>query len=62
VQRYIQAQKFYTTLPHKLDQAEDEFHNKQPKPEEKWNTLEVGRFGEEGWSISSSYKPSKSDD
>ena len=58
----MQAQKFYKTLPHKLDQAEEEFNRGQPKPKEKWDTLEVGTFGEDGWSISTTFKPSETDD
>tara|TARA_B100000085_G_scaffold282124_2_gene310062 strand:- start:798 stop:977 length:180 start_codon:yes stop_codon:yes gene_type:complete len=58
----IQTKKFYTTLPHKLDQAEAEFHEAQPDKDVQWDTIEVGKFGEDGWSISTTFKPSKSDD
>jgi hypothetical protein len=61
VHRYIQAKKFYATLPHKLDQAEKEWHKAQPI-EDPWETTETGTFGEDGWSISTSYKPFEKDD
>ena len=48
-------------LPHKLDQAEKEWHKAQPI-EDPWETTETGTFGEDGWSISTSYKPFKKDD
>ena len=62
MQRVIQERKFYATLPDKLDQAEDEFHKAQPKPEVQWDTIEVGEFGKDGWSISTTFKPSHTDD
>ena len=64
IQRAINAKKFYTTLPHKLDAAEEEWLKTQPveKPEENWNTQETGTFGEDGWSISTSYKAMEKDD
>ena len=62
MQRYVQAKKFYATLPHKLDQAEKEFHEAQPTEPDPWNTIETGTFGEDGWSISTTYKPFESDD
>jgi len=31
VQRAVQRKKFYATLKHKLDQAEQEWHRSQPK-------------------------------
>ena len=49
-QRAIQAQKFYATLPHKLDQAIDEV--KEPDKPIKYDFKEEGTFGEDGWSIS----------
>ena len=62
VNRYIQSKKFYATLPHKLDQAEEEWHKTQPIEETQWETTEEGTFGEDGWSISTSYKALKKDD
>ena len=58
IQRAIQAKKFYTTLTHKLDAAEEEWVETQPveKAEDQWQTKETGTFGEDGWSISTSYK------
>ena len=55
---------FYTTLPHKLDAAEEEWIKTQPVEEikEKWDTQETGTFGEDGWSISTSYKAMEKDD
>ena len=61
-QRFIQAKKFYTTLPHKLDQAEEEWHQAQRPEETPWETKETGTFGEDGWSISTSYKHLQKDD
>ena len=57
MQRAINAKKFYTTLPHKLDAAEEEWNKAQPveKTEDTWETKETGTFGEDGWSISTSY-------
>ena len=64
IQRAIQAKKFYTTLTHKLDAAEEEWVETQPieKAEDKWETKETGTFGEDGWSISTSYKAKEKDD
>jgi hypothetical protein len=56
VNRYIQAKKFYATLPHKLDRAEEEWHKQQPPLEDPWETKETGTFGQGDWSISTSYK------
>ena len=63
--RYIATsivQKFYATLPHQLDQAEEEWHKTQPTEETQCETIETGRFGEDGWSISTSDKPLQDDD
>lgn len=30
INRFVQAQKFYKTLPHKLDRAEAQWHKQQP--------------------------------
>jgi len=62
VQRYIQKKKFYATLSNKLDQAEEEWHKAQPTEEPTWETTEEGTFGEDGWSISTSYNPLQKDD
>ena len=32
------------------------------KPKEQWNTQETGTFGEDGWSISTSYKAMEKND
>ncbi len=62
VQRYIQTKKFYATLPHKLDQAEEDWHQAQEPEESQWDVSETGKFGEDGWSISTSYKHLENDD
>jgi hypothetical protein len=64
IQRAIQAKKFYTTLSNKLDNAEEEWIETQPieKAEEKWESKETGTFGEDGWSISTSYKAVEKND
>jgi len=62
VQRYIQAKKFDATLSHKLDKAEEEWHKTQPVEEASWETEETGTFGEDGWSISTSFKPIQKND
>ena len=62
--RIIREKKFYATLPDKLDAAEKRWHKAQPedKAEEQWQTTETGTFGQDGWSISTSYKPLIPDD
>jgi hypothetical protein len=62
IQRAIQTKKFYTTLPHKLDAAEEEWHYSQPTEKDGWTASEEGTFGEDGWSISTSYKAVEKDD
>ena len=53
----IQAQKFYKTLAPKLDAEEEKWLEAQPDEQEvKWEFNETGTFGEDGWSISTSYK------
>ena len=52
IRRYIQDKKFYTTLPHKLTAAENEWHKTQPNLNPEPEFKETGVFGEEGWSIS----------
>ena len=60
----IQQKKFYSTLPHKLDAAEEDYWqnavDKDPDPA--WIANEEGTFGEDGWSISVSHKSVKTDD
>jgi hypothetical protein len=59
----IQEQKFYATLPHKLDQAEEEWLKAQPnEPELDWDFEEVGEFGKDGWTISYTHKSVQNDD
>ena len=62
VHRYIQERKFYATLPHKLDQAEDEFHKAQPKDDVQWDTIEVGSSGKKAGLFLRPIKPSDTDD
>ena len=58
LRRKVQAQKFYTTLPHKVDNAVEEFKQAtpEPDPELEWYFEEVGEFGQEGWTISYRHK------
>lgn len=57
----IQARKFYATLPHKLDAAEEAWLKAQPSEESMTTEQETGTFGEDGWSISKSHKAFKND-
>ena len=57
VDRFIQDKKFYATLPHKLDQAEEEWLESQPETESPWEIEETGTFGEGDWSIRATFKP-----
>ena len=50
MQRFIQEKKFYTTLPHKIDQAIDEVTESTKSIE--YDFQEEGTFGEDDWSIS----------
>jgi len=52
----IQAQKFYATLPHKLDVAEEKWLASQPQEPSQVIETETGTFGEDGWSISKSHQ------
>tara|TARA_R110002074_G_scaffold96841_2_gene210343 strand:+ start:1016 stop:1216 length:201 start_codon:yes stop_codon:yes gene_type:complete len=63
VRRKIQAKKFYTTLPHKINSAVEDFKLSTPVPEEEldWKFEEVGEFGQDGWTISYNYKSTKDD-
>ena len=55
VNRAIQARKFYATLPHKLDNAQEEWLDAQPLEKTQTTNTETGTFGENGWSISKSH-------
>jgi len=63
VRRKIQAKKFYTTLPHKINSAVEDFKRATPEPDEElnWEFEEVGEFGQDGWTISYSHKSKKDD-
>tara|TARA_R110002012_G_scaffold7325_1_gene34546 strand:- start:247 stop:468 length:222 start_codon:yes stop_codon:yes gene_type:complete len=54
--RAIQAKKFYATLPHKLDNAQEKWLDSQPAEKSQVTATETGTFGEDGWSISKSNK------
>jgi hypothetical protein len=56
VNRAIQAKKFYATLPHKLNAAQDAWLETQPAEESQVTETETGTFGTDGWSISKSHK------
>jgi len=57
LKRWAQKKKFYATLPHKLDKAEEEWLKAQPdEPELDWTFEEVNEFGEDGWTISYTHK------
>jgi len=61
VRRKIQAKKFYTTLPHKINGAVEDFKRSTPEPDPEldWKFEEVGEFGEDGWTISYTHKSKK---
>jgi len=63
VRRKIQERKFYTTLPHKIDSAVEDFKLSTPELDEEldWKFEEVGEFGQDGWTISYNYKSKKDD-
>jgi hypothetical protein len=63
VQRKIRAKKFYATLPHKLDNAVEDYKKEVPEedPELDWEFEEVGEFGQDGWTISYSHKSMQRD-
>ena len=58
LRRKIQEEKFYKTLPHKIDNAVEEFNKAtpEPDPELEWFFEETGQFGQEGWTISYRHK------
>jgi len=63
VRRKIQSKKFYTTLPHKINSAVEDFKLSTPEldPDLDWKLEEVGEFGQDGWTISYSHKSEKDD-
>mgnify|MGYP006872149264 FL=1 len=61
INRAIQAKKFYTTLPKKLDNAQEEWLKSQPAEKSQVIETETGTFGEDGWSISKSHQAFKDD-
>ena len=58
MRRWIQSRKFYATLPHKIDNAVDEYLAATPEPDPTldWEFEEVGEFGQDGWTISYTHK------
>ena len=56
INRSIQERKFYATLPHKLDDAEEKWLASQPVEKSLEIETEIGVFGEDGWSISKSHQ------
>ena len=52
--RFIQAKKFYATLPHKIDSAIEDYKKSIPEPEEdlEWEWEK----SDDGWTISYRYK------
>jgi hypothetical protein len=56
INRAIQAKKFYTTLPHKLDNAQEKWLKSQPAEKSQVTETETGTFGSDGWSISKTHK------
>jgi len=55
VNRAIQAKKFYATLPHKLDNAQEKWIATQPPEKTLVKDTETGTFGTDGWSISKTH-------
>jgi len=55
VNRAIQEKKFYATLSHKLNAAQDAWLETQPAEESLTTDTETGTFGEDGWSISKTH-------
>ena len=63
VNRAIQAKKFYTTLPKKIDNAVEDCIEEMEVLKEPTEVIkEVGIFGEEGWNISKTASFYKNDD
>ena len=61
IDRAIQERKFYATLPHKLDDAEQKWLASQPQEKSQVIETETGTFGEAGWAISKSHKAFEND-
>tara|TARA_B100001094_G_scaffold325101_1_gene378868 strand:- start:1317 stop:1538 length:222 start_codon:yes stop_codon:yes gene_type:complete len=61
IDRAIQAKKFYATLPHKLDDAEQKWLATQPQEKSQVIKTETGTFGEAGWAISKSHQAFEND-
>ena len=61
VNRAIQAKKFYATLPHKLDNAQNDWLKAQPAEESQVTETETGTFGTDGWSISKTHTAFRDD-
>jgi len=55
VNRAIQEKKFYATLSHKLNAAQDAWLETQPTEESLTTDTETGTFGEDEWSISKTH-------
>ena len=64
VKRFIQEKKFYATLPHKIDDAVEDYLDSIPPevPDLEWKFEETGNFGEDGWTISYTHKSVEKDD
>jgi hypothetical protein len=45
-----------------LDREEETWRKAQPVEESQWKTNETGTFGEDGWSISTSYDAMEKND
>ena len=55
VNRAIQEKKFYATLSHKLEAAQEAWLESQPEEESQVTDTETGTFGTDGWSISKTH-------
>lgn len=47
IQRWVQKHKFYATLPSRLDRAEEQWHDQQPKDPEQFKIIEHESDGSE---------------
>ena len=58
VRRKIQEEKFYATLPSKIDNAVEVYKKATPEPDKdlEWHFEEINEFGEDGWTISYTHK------
>ena len=63
LQRKIRAKKFYATLPHKLDNAVEDYKKEAPEedPELDREFEEVGEFGQDCLTISDIHKSMQRD-